>query len=379
MRKIDYLIIGAGPAGCAAGIVLRKRGKECVIVEKNALPRTKLCAGLFTRKSQNVLEHILDEATLKECYSQCLMSKESKFVMWNGYEPFPSCNLDKPIILIDRPKFDYFLVKHFMTLGGEVIEGNGLKAIDFNNKTVTLMAGDTIEYNHLIAADGANSVVEKAASVLVDGFKRKTESSLCLEVNVDREDLDIEGVNVYLNVVPGSYAWAFAKGKKVCLGLVKMLGTEFSVQNALLDFMRQLGVKNMDKYPVRGAMIPFENVIPKPVIEKSEVMFVGDAAGFVEPLTGEGIYYALQSGVYAGESHSVEEYLEKTKYLRVMIDKGEYYQKFLSKPWAMKIFYKYAPRHTKFMEYFYSKRIEEGCLDSFIEICWKYKAQHSHS
>lgn len=379
MRKTDYLVVGAGPAGSAAGIALRKRGIECVVVEKYELPRTKLCAGLFTRKSQKVLRHLLGEDIANECYSNCLMSKEDKFVMWNGYVPFPSCNLKEPILLIDRPKFDFFLISHFISLGGCVIQGNGLKSIDFENRTVTLNDGDTIVYNHLIAADGANSDIEKAASKQISDFKQKAESCLCLEVNVDREDYEAEGVNVHLNIVPDSYAWVFAKGEKTCLGLAKLAGKDFSVQSSFVEFMQKVGVKNLSKYPIRGAMLPFGNVMPIPAIRNANVMFVGDAAGFVEPLTGEGIYYALQSGVYAGESQSVDEYLVETQYLRRLIDKGAFYQKLLSNPFAMKIFYKYAPRHPRFLEYFYSNRIEEGSLDSFIQICWKYKAQRSHS
>lgn len=390
---MDYhfntLIIGGGPSGSSCGITLTKGGVDCCIVDKYAFPRTKLCAGLFTGKSQKCLNSVLGQTVYEEALKKCLMSKEDTFSLYKGAYELVSCDLtdenNKPsslkyedckIKLVDRPSLDEFLVRHFTSLGGTLIEGDAVKTIDFETKVATLVSGATIHYENLVAADGANSPTEKMVATHDTTFKKKGESALCLEINVDREDLDLRGVNIYFDIVKGSYAWSFSKGEKVCLGLVKLpWQKDVDANQKMREFCIQLGVKNMDKYPLRGAMLPFGNIMACPVYGNN-IYFVGDAAGLVEPLTGEGIYYALQSGQYAGESildGGVEKYKDSVNYLHSLIKKGGYYQSLLEKKWATRFFFNHAPRNTRFISHFYLTQIERATLDSFLKIIWKYK------
>lgn len=369
----EYLIVGAGPSGCAAGITLRKHGKECVIIERYPLGRRKLCAGVFTRKSQRALDELLGAETAVKCYGECLVSREKQLVLWKDMEKLVACDTRFPITLIDRPKFDYFLAKHFMEQGGTILDNTNIVSISFDDRTVTLENGEKITYKNLIAADGANSFVEREAKKQVVGFLPKDESILAMEINVDREDFSIDGVNLYFEIVPETYAWAFSKDDKVCLGLGKLQGKDFSAQEVFTQFLKKLGVKNLDKYPLRGAMLPFGNTMPVPAIPSADVMFVGDAGGLVEPVTGEGIFCALQSGIFAGDSRNAEEYLEKVKFLYRLIKKDAGYQKLLTMPRMMKFFYHRVKDNPGFMEHFYSTQIEEVCFEKFIQIYLKYK------
>lgn len=387
----NTLIVGGGPSGCACGITLLKGGRDCCIVDKYAFPRTKLCAGLFTAKSQGCLQSVLGQAVYAEAMRTAMMSEENTFSLFRGMKPLVTCNLtntseqpvalrhsDCHIHLVNRPVLDNFLIRHFVSLGGFLIEGDAVKDVDFAGKVVTLASGTIVRYDNLVAADGATSMVEKAL-VRHDGtFAAKGNSALCLEINVDREDYDANGVNIYFDIVKGSYAWVFAKGEKVCIGLVKLPWQKNNdVQRTMLDFCKDLGVKNMDKYPLRGAMLPFGNMMPRPVWG-GNVYFVGDAAGLVEPLTGEGIYYALQSGQYAAESileGGTERYLGKVAYLHSLISKGRYYQSLLEMKLPSRFFFRHAPHHRRFISYFYLTQIEHASLDSFWKIMWKYKRQ----
>ena len=353
-----------------------------MVVEAKVFPRVKLCGGLMTGKAQDALRQVLGEAGQEECLQACTASHERKFSLWQhaadgSMHRQVMVEPRRPILLVDRPKFDRWMFDRCRaTEGVQVLEGDGVTDIDFDRHVVTLASGRQITYSRLVAADGANSVVERLmAKRKPRGWQsRKTRcaDSFCLEVNVDRADCpDVEGVCIYFGVVPESYAWAFAKGNQVCLGLVKLSWREFDVRETFLRFLREVGVRNVEKYVLRGAMLPFGNPMRCPSVDALDVVFAGDAAGLVEPLTGEGIYYALQSGLWAGKC-AASEYVEKVHYLHRLIRKGGGYQRVLLYPPILRFVCRHADHHRGFFEHFYSTQIEQGCLDSFPVIVWKY-------
>lgn len=389
MIRTEYFVVGGGPSGAAAAIALRKKGHEVLLVDSEKFPRVKLCGGLFTRKSQRALRTLLGQTKAAECMQACIASREKRLSLWKGAKKkLVEVQPRERIVLIDRVKFDEWMVRHFEELGGMLREEDAVLSIDYVKCVASLKSGKKVYYNTLIGADGANSKTVKwlwkHLDVLGKADKsekesRKEKTALCVEVNADRSDCpaDIEGVRIYMDVIPKSYAWSFAKGDKVCFGLIKMKDLELKAEETLRKFLRELGVKHLARYPITGARLPFGNYKKVPAWRNEEgksCLFVGDAARLVEPLTGEGIFYALQSGIYAAESEGdVDVYLHKVAYLHQLIRKGMKYQKSLMQPRALKFFEWQAKRHPHFIEYFYSTQIEEACLDSFFKIAWDYK------
>lgn len=389
--QFKTLIVGGGPSGTSCGISLLNLGHDCCIVDRHTFPRVKLCAGLFTGKSQECLRSVLGDMAYAEIIRKSLMSREREFSLWKGKTSLVTCDLmddaciprslrstDCRIMLVDRPVLDESLIRHFVSLGGVVIEGDAVMDVDFGSKVVRLSSGDTVRYENIVAADGALSLVERKLCAFDKSFVGKGKSSLCLEINVDRKDLDINGANIYFDVVRGSYAWAFSKGEKVCVGLVKLpWERDVDIKDVMRRFCDGIGLKNQDKYKVQGAMLPFGNFMATPAWRDS-VYFVGDAAGLVEPLTGEGIYYALQSGKYAAESimsGGTDVYINKVLYLHSLIKKGRFYQSLLEMSLPLRFFFRHAPRNKHFISYFYLTQIEHACLDPFWKIIMRYKRQ----
>ena len=377
--KVGTLIVGAGPAGSACGIRLRQAGVDCMVVDKQVFPRTKLCAGLFTHKSQDCLRNLIREEKYAECLRFAHANEERHFALYNGMSLMVDVQPDEPITLLSRPLFDEWMVQHFVSLGGRFRDGSELIGIDIEHSVAHFRSMD-VEYDFLVAADGANSTVERiVAKQYPKSFIRKHHSAMCIEVNVSREDLNLEGVNIYFNYAPDTYAWAFSKGPEVCLGIGKLADKHFDVNAAMRRFLSDLNVKHIERYPLRGAMLPIGNYLTRPSF--SNILFVGDAAGFVEPLTAEGIYYAMQSGVTAAESIVNNDgvaaltYDRRTVPLKRLIDKGAYYQQLLGKPWAARFFYRNAHKHPDFIKHFYTTQIEHACLDSFPKIIFKYITQ----
>lgn len=350
-------IVGGGPSGCSCGITLQQAHSSSCIIDCKKFPRHKLCAGLLTDKSKQILHSLLSTVRAENILEKVTCAEENSFRLYNRNKLLIDVNIEPCIRLIDRFYFDNYLWDYYKRIGGTTFENGQIKNIDFENKSIYLTAGDVIRYKYLIAADGANSLVEKLSG------NRKNRNALCLEVNVKREDYNVNGVNVYFNIVPNSYAWVFSKGSTVCIGLVKLWNKKFNALNTFSDFLELLNVKNRDKYKVEGAMLPFGNYMNNPTYLHS-VLFVGDAGGFVEPLTGEGIYYALKTGNLAGQSilqdvcnPVTDTYTEMCKPIIKVLKNTNRYQNMLSSSLFMKLFCENIHKHKNFVQYFYNTHV----------------------
>lgn len=362
MKTTDVLIVGAGPSGSACGISLQKANVDCILIDKATFPRVKLCGGLFTKKGQDCLHDFLDNDAWEACMKESVMGREKNFALWDKHKLVVKVPLDNEVVLIDRPSFDNFLVQHYKHLGGKMLEGNGLKAIDFAAHKATLESGEEIEYKHLVAADGANSMVGHLLAKADKGYKFSKKGCFCLEMNIDKEDYESEDVNIHFNIVPDSYAWVFRKGSKSCIGVCNASSMKIDLREALIGFMQKIGVKNIDKYPVRGAMIPAE--VRPSEWKTANILFAGDAGGFAELLTYEGIYYALRSGNYAAQSIINERLGKSASYSKMVkpiynkMKHGRFFQSFFYWEPFFNLFIKYGCNHGRFIKKFYADNID---------------------
>lgn len=387
MITVETLIVGGGPSGSMCGIRLRQAGIDCLIVDRAKFPRLKLCAGVLTDKSRGVLREVLGDKEFESLLVKTQRSHESHLRLWQGKDCFVDFdfsnkkllpkkyrNDDWRFVLVDRPSFDNALLEHYKSLGGRVIEGDALKSIDFAKKVATLASGEEVNYKYLVACDGANSHVEQLLKKHDATFQPKGRNGEAFEINVDREDLDIDGINVCFGYVPKTYAWAFAKGDKICLGTCRLNGCRFSGKGAMKKFCDDFGLRHQEKYPLKGALIPFDNAMPKPLWHE-HVFFCGDAAGLDEAVTGEGIFYALRSGADAANCIITGKpllYLERNHYLQLLMMKAARYQKVLSTPWLYRLFHAFTKMDNRFVGYFYLTQIDHASLHRLPYIYWHY-------
>ena len=358
-----------------------------MIADRAKFPRMKLCAGVTTGKSRRVLAELLGTEKAKALLDETQRSHESHLRLWHLGKCFVDCdftdkrqiphayrNEDWRFVLVDRPSFDNWLLQYYKFQDGKALEGDAVKSIDFDGRKAILASGETINYNKLVACDGAHSHVEQLLKRHDSSFKPKEPNALAFEINVDRADLDIDGINVCFGYVPQTYAWAFAKGEKICLGTCRLNGNQFSGKEAMENFCNELGLRHLEKYPLKGAMIPFDNAMPVPLWH-DEVFFCGDAAGLDEAVTGEGIFYALRSGVDAAKAiigGNPKGYLESNAYLQALMLKAAKYQRALASPSFYKLFKAFAHLDNRFVGYFYLTQIDHTSLDHLHTIYWNY-------
>lgn len=360
--NVNVLIVGAGPAGISAAITLQKAGIDVLVVDRATFPRTKLCAGLLTAKGQDSLKRLLGNELAEECLAASFASKHKELVFYRKKERLVAAPLLNCILLVNRLTMDNWLVSYYKKIGGHIIENDGIRTIESNASTVTTSKGITIKYTQIIVADGANSKLRHLLRP-----KENRPKILSLEVNIPHNQCSIDGVNIYFDIVPKTYAWVFGKGKTTCIGMSKFPGESIDILSVFRSFLKDLNVKSVEAIAIKGATIPYDK---RPLYHMSpNVFFAGDAAGTVEPMTLEGISYALQSGQEVADVILRNQCISVLK--RNNLGNGRIVQKYMMEnQWFMTMFYKHAPHHASFISRFYNEYIDnKPTLGSFRMLC----------
>ena len=295
MIDVDVLIVGGGPSGSALGFLLQKNGISTCIVEKKTFPRAKLCGGLLTQKTIDLLHGIFGDIKLP--YEDIT----SDVRLFLGNDLISSVVCKSKFYLVDRLSFDFHLIQKYREISGLLFENSKLTEIDLSGKTAKLNNGSTIRFKIIAGADGANSQIRK----FID--KKFRPNVLCLESSV-KSDHMTSGINIHLSVDQYGYGWCFSKGDHYSIGIGCMIKKNKKIKESFLSFLNQQN-KTAGETDVKGAVVPIGIFVKKPC--NDSVILVGDAAGFVDPITGEGIYFALLSAKYAYEAIK-ESFINKT-------------------------------------------------------------------
>lgn len=304
----DVVISGAGPAGAAAARGLSNAGLKVLVIEKNRLPRYKMCSGIIFKKSQDLTEKyfgkIPDAAYVKPhlLSGVRLWSDLARFEDW----PFSKNGDGAPNIW--RSEYDNWLITHS---GAEIIDCCSVKGFkDFGNH-VTVECYHTaykktmsFTCKYLIGAEGSKSVIrEKLAPEFEEGIKwfvayqNYYEGVSDLDPNFYHGFLALQYGDVYawFNVKDGLqiFGTAVRRGGKIRPYLdtyQKMLETRFGLKPGRL--LKKSGCLGNDMCS-KGRFY----------LGKGNILLVGESAGFLNAF-GEGISCALSSGLFAAEAIS---------------------------------------------------------------------------
>ena len=153
MKKVDALIIGAGPAGSMCGYLLQKAGKSCLVVDRATFPRDTLCGGGLTPKGWKLLEELIPG--YKYEYNPI---RRIRLMVEDNHK----CDFETAIELrlVKRKEFDNQLLELYKSQGGEFMQGSFLRYDEKGDcLVVTLKSGEQIACRYLVGADGSTSSV----------------------------------------------------------------------------------------------------------------------------------------------------------------------------------------------------------------------------
>jgi geranylgeranyl reductase family protein len=288
----DAVVVGAGPAGASAAHVLARGGARVLLVERAALPRYKPCGGGLTPRAR----------AASPLVERCTLDTTAVALTLRGMQRQVSCDLPLPIGMTMRDRFDAYLAEQAAAAGAVVHDRSPLSHLEQVGSTVRLQAGsDWVTARYLIGADGANGVTARLA-----GFGPAADPATAIEAEIAvpeavraryerRTLLDFQ-------TVPGGYAWIFGKRDHLSIGVYTLAAaSRKDLRPALARFI-------LDHPDLRVARVLLQRGHRVPLTggrrtrRRGRVVLAGDAAALADPLTGEGISYALASGRRAGSA-----------------------------------------------------------------------------
>lgn len=292
MECFDVVVAGAGPAGSATALRLAQEGASVLLADRARFPRDKPCGGGLTGRALRhapcsvdpVVEHVVDGLRIRLRYGKSFTRRHR--------EPL--------VLMTQRRRLDAHLAERASALGADFRDGARVTDVEVHTTHVSLrVGGDPIRTDTLVGADGANGVVARST-----GLHAGIVNGVALEANVSYDDLEPTSVErtavVELGVVPGGYAWVFPKGDHANLGVGGWgsEGRRLRGHLARLANEHRLGTDVLRD--VRGHRLPMRRAGSIPA--RGRVLLVGDAAGLVDPLSGDGIYEAFVSAQLAAQA-----------------------------------------------------------------------------
>jgi geranylgeranyl reductase family protein len=292
--KYDVIIVGAGPAGAVLGYTLSEHGVETLLIEKEVLPRYKPCGGGLTLRSLRALpfditEVIEDKTTQVKAFVQNSLA-------------FSKTRTGAILGMVMRDRFDHFLVEKAVKAGVSLRDGTLFRSLSGQAGDLRINTSKGVfRARVIVGADGVNSRLARAL-----GLRVRREVMCAVQGEVFLFDPDLFGsfrsmAHFDFGVIPQGYAWLFPKRDHLSMGV---LTVSKEIKHLKSFFTGYLTTKGLDVCgevrSLKPHLIPYE-ADKRNILATDRGLVVGDAAGFADPITGEGIYYALRGAQIASE------------------------------------------------------------------------------
>ncbi|WP_329090807.1 NAD(P)/FAD-dependent oxidoreductase [Streptosporangium sp. NBC_01469] len=290
----DLVVVGGGPAGAAAALRARQLRPEArvLLLDRADFPRDKACG-------DGIAAHGRDELTLlgvPDLIADYRPTRRLAVVSPGGARV--SATSARPNHVVPRKVFDARLVDAARARGVEV-RRHQVRALTVLDDHVVL--DGTVTARAVVAADGANSTVRRLIGISPSP-ERHTAIAVRGYADVPADD-DVQSIFMQRDGWP-AYAWSFPIGDgtaNVGYGMLlpRLHATGLPGREVLHGRLAEL-LPHVRARDLRAHHLPLSPGRPTP--GSGRVMLAGDAAGLINPLTGEGIFYALVSGRLAGEA-----------------------------------------------------------------------------
>ena len=288
MPRYDVIVVGAGPAGSTTAYRLARAGARVCLLDRARFPRDKPCGGGLTLRAVRELPVSVEPV---------VEDRVRTLELGLRYQRRWSRRAEEPLILMtQRRRLDAFLAEQAAEAGAEFRDGAKATGVDSRGRVT--VHGEELDAEIVVGADGANGVTARSLGLAPH------EHGVALEGNVAyggvSRDRFVARAVVELGAVPGGYAWVFPKGDHVNVGVGGWQSEGPRLRERLRELCAAFGIDEDQIRDLRGHRLPMRGGRRRPV--KDRVLLVGDAAGLVDPLSGDGMYEAFVSGRLAADA-----------------------------------------------------------------------------
>jgi len=306
----DVVVVGAGPAGSTAAKILSEQGMRTLLLDKATSPRSKPCGGGLQMRILHRFKY-LEEHDMIDSYSTALHIHASSM---NHHLDFQHTT---PLqAMVRRSYFDECLVKLAIRNGAGFRHETMVQDLIWRNDAMHLVLSDgtTIASRMIIGADGTWSTIAKKLGMTLDckhiGICAYHEYPMHSET-IQRLYGEEHAVHIHLQPYGiAGYGWVFPKKEHVNIGVAEFrqaVNENMGKKNLQKTYAQYLeSLKKQHLFPSDLSIIaPQGGTFPTCQMKQltgNRVLLCGDAAGLTNPMTGEGIYYAMSSGEFAAHT-----------------------------------------------------------------------------
>jgi len=311
----DALVVGGGPAGAAAAARLAARGFTAIVVDRATFPRDKVCGDFVGPAALAELADLgvtgTEAFAATNTVGECALHVDGNQL---GVLAIPQVGgLPAYGRVIPRRYLDAWVLDAARHAGATVLDGRKVTAIERAPDAVTVRGHSAagpwqLRTRLLVGADGSNSIIARA---LRGAVPPRQDRIVAVRAYFDDVDGPAGQADVCLcsDSFPG-YAWLFpCGGGQANVGVGMLVSTYPQAGRNLRDLLLRLIAEDASmRRRLRGARMdgrvlgcPLTTYNPRLPLTGDRVMLVGDAAGLINPLNGEGIQYALHSARWAAD------------------------------------------------------------------------------
>ena len=307
VKRYDAIVVGAGPAGSLTAYRLASGGATVLLLDRAVFPRDKPCGGGVTGRAARLVPF-----SLAPVVEEVVTTVELRLHYRRSFER--SCG--RPLVyMTQRRRLDHFLVEQAAAAGAEFLDGVRATGIEAGDAAVAVSAGkERFRGEALVGADGVNGFSARALGL---GGNRAV--GVALEGNLPYEGMGRDPRRgrcvLEFGALPGGYAWVFPKGDHANFGIGGWESEGPRLREALARLCEVHGARADDLVDVRGYRLPLR--APDSRLARGRALVVGDAAGLIDPVSGDGMFEGFMSArnatdavldLLAGRASSLDPY-----------------------------------------------------------------------
>ena len=272
---------------------------KTLLLEKEKIPRMKLCGGGVTPKVLKLLDFDLPGELIEATATSVRTHVGEKCFKFQASHPL--------VYMTSRAKFDEFLTEMAVKAGSQLQDDTMVQGFGKHSGSIEVQTSrGSFESKMVIGCDGMGGTTARAAGMYARWDPSEVAYAIEAEVRVGEAAVrDFMGperyFDVYFGVSPAGYGWIFPKDDHLTVGVGCRLSRLTDGPGLFKTFVQEIPELRGATIPnAQAHLIPLGGAVRVPTVAE-RVLLAGDSAGFAEPLLGEGIYFAIQGGQIAAQ------------------------------------------------------------------------------